>query len=276
MKRLAIALFAVTGLNGYCQIASAADLPMKAPPMIAAPMPFTWTGFYVGGNAGYAWGNSNVSTTVVTGSYLDVPSDLNQINSLSPVKLHPNGFVGGVQGGYNYQSGNTVFGLEVDFQAFNTSASRDVSNLYPNPAQQVPARYNLHQDVHTNWLFTARPRLGWASDHWLLYVTGGLAVTDLKSSYTFSDNAGFNYLGTSTASATKAGWTLGGGVEYGLTRNWSIKAEYLYVDFGTVSANSLATANIGVCTPATCNNAFSHSADLRSNIVRAGINYRFN
>jgi outer membrane immunogenic protein len=247
--------------------AFAADMAVKAPrslPPPPAPV-YNWTGFYIGGNGGYAWGRSNVSTTAPSlGSYF-VASDLSQIDSSGQGTIHPNGGTGGIQAGYNWQAGNVVYGAEVDFDALSLSASRSITTQYISAPGTF---FTINQSVKTDWLFTARPRVGWASDNWLLYVTGGLAVTELKYNNLFTDTfaAAFE---NGSISKTKAGWVVGGGVEYGLTRNWSVKAEYLYMDFGDVSSTGVVSTSIAESAP------LNHSADLKTNIVRAGINYRF-
>ena len=99
-------------------------------------------------------------------------------------------------------------------------------------------------------------------------ATGGLAVTELKYNNTFTDTfAAASENGS--VSKTKAGWVVGGGVEYGITRNWSVKAEYLYMDFGSVSSTGVVSTNIAQTA------TLGHFADLKANIMRAGINYRF-
>jgi outer membrane immunogenic protein len=114
-----------------------------------------------------------------------------------------------------------------------------------------------------------------ASNNWLFYVTGGLAVTNLKTSFNFIDNFGAPTTASGSGSETKAGWTVGGGIEYGWTRNWTVRLEYLYVKFDDVTFTSNNLVNhIGGGFPFP-QNTFTHSADLQSNIVRGAINYRF-
>jgi outer membrane immunogenic protein len=157
-------------------------------------------------------------------------------------------------------------GIELDFEYFRSAGSNTVSGPGAFPGFSV----SITSSVSTNWLFTARPRLGIVSNNWLFYGTGGLAVTQIKATWAFSETVGG---GTESASvsSTKAGWVIGGGVETALPGKLFLGAEYLYVKFGSVSANGLASApGIGVFT-----NTFSHSADLRSNIIRARIGMRF-
>ena len=233
---------------------------------------YSWTGPYIGLNAGYGWGNSNVKTSTEFSpvGYFATTS-VTSINHAGSGDLSPSGFVGGLQGGFNWQIGYFVLGGEADFEYFPLEDSRTVGPItYPCCA---PTAYRLTQKVETDWLFTARPRLGLAFDNWLLYVTGGMAVTNVETRFHFTDTfATANASGSD--SDTKVGWTLGGGVEFGITRNWSVRAEYLYVDFGTVSFNShnLTAFTPSIAFPA---NQFKHSADLQTHIARAAVNFRF-
>src|SRR4029077_2351389 len=120
--------------------------------------------------------------------------------------------------------------------------------------------------VQTNWLATVRPRLGYVWDRTVLFVTGGLAVTDVHFSDSFID--AFGDAGSSSVSQVKTGWAIGGGAEYAVTNNWSVKAEYLHLDFGSVSSSNV----VAVCAP---NCAQTHSAHLTSDLARLGINYKY-
>jgi outer membrane immunogenic protein len=201
--------------------AMAADLSVaplyKAAPGIA-PI-YDWSGFYLGVNGGGEWGRSRWDST---GGF-----------NLS------GGVVGGTAG-YNWQVGRAVFGLEGD---------ADWSSLKGTTTTLCPAGCTTNND----WLATVRGRFGYAFDRFVPYVTGGLAVGDIRAS-----TPGF-----AGATQTNAGWTVGGGVEFALTNNWSAKAEYLHVDLGNL--------NCGF----NCGTTASNNVSLRSNTVRAGVNYRF-
>ena len=131
------------------------------------------------------------------------------------------------------------------------------------------------ETTSTNWLFTFRGRLGWTvTPTALLYATGGLAVADVHVSNFYVDQfaaVSNTVTGASSNNVTKLGWTVGGGIEYALNRNWTAKVEYLYVDFGSVDT----TLSTTVTPPKTTPNQMATSADLHANIARAGINYRF-
>ena len=228
MKKYLLSSVAALGLVA-AGAASAADLPARSGPVMApvyAPI-FTWTGFYVGANAGYAWGRV----------------DSAQIGIAAPWNK-PDGFVGGAQIGYNYQVGQAVFGVEADFQGADLKAS--VRDVFGNSASN-----------ELNWFGTVRGRVGFAIDRFMPYITGGLAYGNVKSKLVVPA-AGFAY----SDSNTQWGWTLGAGVEYAFTNNWSARLEYLYADLGKERLNTpFGTTNVKVGTD--------------FHIVRAGLNYRF-
>jgi outer membrane immunogenic protein len=166
------------------------------------------------------------------------------------------GAVGGGQAGFNWQSGELVVGAEGDF---------DWSNLKGSISAQctpcaVGANASLEHDV--DWFGTARARIGYAADGWLVYATGGYAFgrVALKGTAT---GGGVN--ASLTQNATPSGWTIGGGTELALGPNWSAKLEYLYVDLGTVTSTIVVP---GAPT-------LADSARIQMNVVRAGVNYRF-
>ena len=156
------------------------------------------------------------------------------------VSTSPKGGLFGATFGYNYQTGVWVWGAEGDFDISTMKGSAD-----------CPAGVTC--ETKDSWLATARARMGYAGwNNWLPYITGGAALGDIKAT-----NSAF-----SSANKTKLGWTAGLGVEYALWTNWSIKAEYLYVDLGSFDC--------GV----SCG-AVSDNVSFKANIVRAGLNYRF-
>ena len=179
MKRLVLGAVALMAA-GWTVSARAADLSYtpRAPYTVNQPLnAYSWAGPYLGGNLGYAWGSVDNNPT------------------------KPSGFVGGVQGGYNWQTGPWVFGAEADIQA--TGANDTFAPWkFSNP-----------------WFGTVRGRVGYALNNILFFGTGGLAFGELRGE-TFG----------LSETHTNAGWTAGVGAEVGLTQNWSAKIEYLYVD----------------------------------------------
>lgn len=249
-----------SGLTALVIIALTAGTPALAAP----PVPYNWTGFYVGGNIGYGWGNSNLS--LVPGSTWGTGGGQYLVDNGSP-NLTDRGVLGGVQAGYNFQQGNLVYGVEADFSFANINGSRNTGAIEPPTGVPVAARTFSESDK-LDWLITTRGRLGYAVQNTLLYVTGGLAIGHRKFTQDVTAANGFNQNFGSTSS-TKAGWTLGAGAEYALSRNWSIKGEYLYVDLGSVSVSSDSNTSPGAGL------TVDTSSKMTVNIARLGVNYKF-
>jgi len=231
MKKSVLAGAVAAGL--LSTTAFAADLPSRtmAP---AAPVayvaPFTWTGFYVGLNAGYGW-SGGTDVTVTGGGATTLFSGGDE-----------GGFTGGAQAGYNFQTGAIVFGLETDIQYADFGGGRTFAPSL------------VTTDSGSYW-GSVRGRLGFAADRALFYVTGGLAYGDIGESV-FGNND------------VRAGWTLGGGVEYAFTNNWTAKVEGLYVNIDRGNKAGAITTN-GIVYTAT------QSSDSAFGVVRAGLNYKF-
>lgn len=268
-KLLLSTVFAAVASTGF-----AADLPIRAnaPAPFAAPI-FTWAGFYVGLNAGYSWGSSNTSLAVPV-TVNGVPNNINATaialaNNTGFGSLSPKGFTGGLQAGYNWQYNSLVLGVEADLNFLNLSGNRFATSTVAGIVA------NDNDRVRSNYMGTVRGRLGFAVDRALFFVTGGVAFTDAKVSrtldWTFADPCpavGGGFVRCHSGSASfRTGWTLGGGIEYALTNNWTVKGEYLYADFGK---KTFTTFNTGVV-----NQALVHSATLRTNTLRLGVNYKF-
>lgn len=267
MKISVTSVVAFATIMGSALAASAADMAVKAP---YAPY-YNWTGFYAGLNAGVGFGNAKTTTdTVFSPVGYFAASSVPAISAAGGQSAHKAGFTGGLQLGYNWQINSAVLGLEADFGYMGMRASSSASALYPCCA---PTGFTVASTAKTDWLMTFRPRIGYAANNWLLYITGGLAVGQVKGDFTFSDT-----FATAAESAsitkTKAGWALGAGIEYGLGGSWSVKAEYLHVDLGTVSATS---TNLTAFTPAIAfpANVFTHTVRVTDDLVRVGFNYKF-
>lgn len=269
MKKLVLAIsLALLGTAS----AFAADLAPrynKAPAMAPG---YDWTGFYVGGNVGGQWGSADATTTTVYDPSLAgyfAASSVTAINGVGSQRFNSSGVTGGLTAGYNWQVNNAVFGLEGDFNYFGFKGSTSGSALYPCCA---PTGFTVSSSVSADWLATIRGRIGFlATPSWLLYATGGAAIADVRGDFTFTDTWG---PATESGSIrdTRLGWTAGLGGEYAVGNGWSLKAEYLYVDLGRASVTSANLTSLGVTSPG---NPFTHSVDIKSNIVRVGVNYKF-
>jgi len=252
--------------------AFAADLPAyEAAPVVAVPS-FTWTGFYVGANAGYIWGDHDIKT-----SGKDAATRLNVQNRLRPprVGIDGDGWTVGGQIGYNVQLDNSpvVFGVEADFNYTDIDEKARYA-ITPVPgAAPGTIRSSFKQELE--YLGTVRGRLGYAFDRVLVYGTGGLAYGKVKTSGTFLNGSGApanaGLVGFSgSKSEWEVGYAVGGGVEFAVTDNVTIKGEYLYYDLGNskLSVNRTAVAPAG---QAGYNSKFENDGHL----VRAGLNYKF-
>ena len=268
MKKFVAALFTVALSAASASAADMAARYTKAP--LVAPI-YNWTGFYVVLNAGGAWNESNVTTSTVFSpvGYFN-PTSVPAIALAGNQNINKSGFTGGVTAGYNWQINNAMLGVETDFNYFGIKGSSTRTAVYPCC---VAHTFTVNSSESTDWLWTLRGRVGFlVTPALLLYGTGGLAVADLKASYLFTDT--FAAASESASiSSTRYGWTAGVGGEYALLNGWSIKAEYLYVDLGRASTTS--TNLISTLRGADPTNVFTHTVDLRSNIGRVGINYKF-
>jgi outer membrane immunogenic protein len=257
MKRMRVLAAALT-LVAVSAPAFAADMALKAPPPVAPA--WSWTGWYAGVNVGGSFGKANDSASFGAPAVPFVPGSTSS---------NLNGVIGGGQLGYNLQSGSFVYGLEADIQGSGERGTANSTNtvIVPIPgALPVVSTGNLTDNEKLPWFGTLRGRLGLlASPTWLLYVTGGLAYGEIKSNETLTVGA---LAATSGFNTTRAGWTLGGGVEGVISGNWTAKLEYLYMDFGTIN-NTFAGV---VGSPFTPINLSTHVTD---NVVRVGLNYHF-
>jgi outer membrane immunogenic protein len=259
--------------------ASAADMALKAPP--PAPVVWSWTGGYVGGNVGYSWGKWD---SYDFGGTAIFPSPTGLGTRDDP---NVKGWLGGLQAGYNYQvSPQWVVGIEGDFDWSGERASDPAraSASFPGPVGGIcdvspPCITTISAATANNWKLpwfaTLRGRVGLVEgESWLFYGTGGLAIgaTEFSNAssatLTIVNAAGTNFPGTPvTASSAfsgtsdRVGFAVGGGVEKMLSQNWSAKAEYLYLNFG--SHTFLAGTG------------FDTNIKLQDNIVRLGLNYKF-
>jgi outer membrane immunogenic protein len=253
--------------------AFAGDLPARTPAYPLPPPAYDWSGFYAGGNLGGAWSYFDASTTTVSN-----PTPPNYFNPASPAAIAaagaqgmtPTGVTGGVQAGYNRQYGWLVVGGEVDVGYLGLKGSGSGDTAYSPGAT---GGFAVNSAVSTGWLVTARPRIGWALDNWLVYVTGGLAVGEVKGNFNFNDTNGATESGS--LSSTKAGWTFGGGIEVGVQGPWTLRAEYLRVDLGSASVTSANLSAPVAGGPSFPGNPFTHGVDTVASLVRLGLNYRF-
>jgi outer membrane immunogenic protein len=223
------------------------------------PPASNWAGFYLGGNVGGGIGRDRTAYTL---AQVGVSTEL--------FSLSPDGFNGGIQAGYNWQSANWVFGVEADIQGSSQRDNRAcVQTCNPLVAPVIFAAY----DAKLPWFGTARGRVGYSVGSSLFYATGGFAYGGVKT------NIAAAFLGAPVnveISNTRTGWTVGGGIETPFTflglfgPSWTSKTEYLYVDLGT-QTGAFAIPVVGAAPVLAVN-----STQVHEHIFRTGLNYHFN
>jgi outer membrane immunogenic protein len=281
--------------------ASAADLPPAAPPPavapVKAPLPvWSWSGCYVGVNGGGTRAQNRAELSP-GGLYLAPPGGTPPPNAAGSgdfaadiaalshsYEMASNGWEAGGQVGCNAQWGMAVVGVEGDWQWSNTTTSADASfAAFPNVGNPVftNAAHTEHVDVSQRWFATARARAGFTPwERVLVYGTGGVAWANYTSntSVIFATLAnpfagvfsGATHVGST--STNQLGWVAGGGVEWALTNNWSIKAEYLYLRFNSFAyASPLVAATL----PFAPGYAWNTAITPREHVARIGVNYKF-
>lgn len=198
--------FSSVALAAMIASASAADLPAAKGPPVYAPSPppvFSWTGVYIGGQVGYEWGKS-------ANDYYG------PLGGLAATGQHnDDGVVGGGHVGYDYQISQFVIGIEGDVNGSNYGGSGVFTN-------GVLARH-----VSTDVDGSVRGRVGITFDRVLIYGTGGAAFGSIRNTATNLLTGGIN-----SQTTGRVGWTVGGGIEYAIDNNWSVRAEYRYTDYG--------------------------------------------
>lgn len=281
LKTLAAALAAAT----IAGAAFAADLPSrKVAPAYIAPAPImTWSGLYIGLNAGYGWSAGSTRINDVPAFFAptwDTELAASTVLAGAPLNGGKNGgFIGGGQVGWNWQFGALVAGVETDIQWMSGNRTGGVAGGALVPVL-FPGELIVSNSVgasRVNWLGTLRGRLGFTVTPSLLaYATGGLAYGGVNSSAAiFQQNLPFAppFFSSGASSSTRVGYSVGAGAEWMFAPNWSVKGEYLYYDLGS---SSTPMSPLTFATPALYTSLPTLRASYKGHIVRAGINYHFN
>jgi outer membrane immunogenic protein len=258
MRKLIAAAAGLSALLSLPMAATAADLPAAAPPPVKAPVyeppPFSWTGFYLGGNLGGAWASNNWTLTdpTFTTGFVS-PGDDN--------------FIGGGQLGFNYQMGNFVWGVEGEAEYFaNNNGNAALTALAPVTANGVTAADTLQVVSNNTWMATVAARFGFALDRTLYYAKAGWGWVG-NSGLTFTDQTSGGAI--SLNSFNQNGWLVGAGVEFAFAYNWTVKLEYSYLNLGSQTFTVPATA------PIVASDTFTTGPNNIQSI-KLGINYLFN
>jgi outer membrane immunogenic protein len=289
MKKLAIAAVAGSALLTGIVTASAADMAYKAAPIAMAPAPFSWTGFYIGANVGGAWtGNNGGSDFGPLFPPFIVLAPQAAIPTLIPGQLdvlggggRRSGVLGGGQVGYNWQVNQFVLGVEADAVGTGLNgSSASATRTFGPPILLATVSQTVTVDFgRIDWMASFRGRAGFAVNQALFYVTGGAAVAEFGGTTTTLVNgpgiaipAG-TFVSTTGGNTTRWGWTVGGGIEWAFSPNWSVAGEYRHTDFGNRATtfdvpSGLAAAPIFI--------TGTSSSRLTVDQATARLNYRFN
>lgn len=249
-KKILLASLGACVLSG--STALAADLLPPPPP---PPPPFTWTGVYVGGQIGYAWGAGTFDSTgfdPITHSFISGTLDNN-----------PNGVLGGAHVGAQYQFNQWVVGLEgsVDGTSLTNTALASFPSAFGGSTLTAQTSAEVQGSI--------RGKFGFAWDRLLIYATGGVAFGDFTTDFLLSAPS-FHppFFASTNTSSTRVGWTVGGGVQYAVTDTWWVFAEYRFTDFGSLQDNLVASGlPVG--------GFLNGNRQLEQNQVQVGFSYRF-
>lgn len=240
-----------------------ASLAILALPTTAEAAPFTWTGFYIGGNVGAGFGGDTTSVDLEGFNYFaanPAPGEVTKVGD-------DDAFIAGGQIGYNYAFNNLVAGIEADFSGFDFQAAKIPGS------SRTDWGSDTRVSVEMNWLSTVRGRLGFAMDRWLVYGTGGVAFSDGQyRNHDFCNTVPPCGGGLLDARGdTDIGWTVGGGAEFAWMANWTAKAEYLFVSFDGEDYSGTAYYP----SPRAPQDYKFSASPAEFNIVRIGFNYKF-
>jgi outer membrane immunogenic protein len=258
IRKFLLASVGAVALTGSAALA--ADLPSRAPPPVYLPQApiFTWTGIYIGGQIGYAWASGNNQFTgfdpfFAGGTFLT-----------SSVGGSPSGVIGGGHVGYNLQINQWMVGLE---------GTVDGTSLSNTAVAAFPDGTTLSAHSTADIQGSIRGRVGIAWDRALIYGTGGVAFGGFNTNVTLANNGllngGVPFFANGSVSSTRVGWTVGGGIDYAVTNNWSVFAEYRYTNWGTLRDGNLTGI---VAAPGVF---FDGNRHLNQNQVQVGFSYKF-
>lgn len=238
-----------TRLLAAAILMASTGLSFAADPMVVVETPayaaFDWSGAYIGVHGGYGWGDSDFRDSDgfnLFGQSFNVDSD---------------GFIGGVQAGYNFQSGNLVAGVEAELGYLGL----DGTDL-----QEDGVWNDTYGSVDGGLYAGLSGRLGFAMDRTLIYAKGGAVYFD--GEYSVRDACNVAPCGVATLSGSKTvgwGYQVGAGVEHAVTNNWTLKLEYAYFDFGKQTVTGID--NLG--------GAWDYRADLSAHTIKVGANFKF-
>jgi outer membrane immunogenic protein len=223
------------------QAALASDMPTKAPLQPISRV-VNWTGLYAGANIGYGWSSNDWQQFNTSG-----------VAATPTTNFKSDGALGGLQIGFNYQTGPVVFGIEGEYNWSKIKGSR---NDITDGVHLCNPTFACANEIDS--IATVTGRVGYAWGHSLVFIKGGGAWA--KENHHFVKNS--TGIDLAATSETSTGWTIGAGIEYAIWDRWSVKGEYDYIDLGKKRLTFLPTGLL---------------IDINQNIhaVKLGLNYRF-
>lgn len=221
---------------------------------------YNWSGAYLGGNVGGAWGSQR--TKAAAADWLFNPEFVPFIAANGSSEKTSSGFTGGAQAGWNWQRGRFVWGFEGDIRALSLASTSDTGFL-DDPL--APASSRFVQATKIDWLSTVRGRAGIVLGDILLHATGGAALGGVRSTYNYNVRP-YGYDSRGSAATVKTGWTVGLGIEVPLNTHWAVGVEYLHFDLGALNYQTRDKSS------------FYHetvTTSVQGGLVTANVNYRF-
>jgi outer membrane immunogenic protein len=262
MKRMLIAGALALAAGGQALAADLPPAPAPPPPRAPAtyipppPPVYNWGGIYVGINGGGGFGTSNWSD----------PN--NGALGGSTGNFDMDGYLVGGTLGANFQTGEFVFGVEADFDYNTIGGTVTPNNGFCNNTNGTQTSVSC--ETTSDWLSTVRGRVGYAMDRALIFGTGGLAIANVQTGITGGTISPVTY-----QSNVELGWTVGGGVEYAFTDNFTARVEYLFVDLGNSTCNVAANCGYDYTASGLPTGPANDSVKYYANIIRAGVNFKF-
>lgn len=240
---------------------------------------YHWQGPYVGAYLGEELGYNHVSTdvgSVTDTSYFSTSSDINAVDHAGSSSSYPFSPMIGIQAGHDWVWKNMIYGVAFDYGALHLSSSETSSRTYSSTTDQ----FTITTAMNTNWLFTLRGRLGYEillNHPSLLYVTGGMAMTQLNVKNNFSDTSSLSAAGGDYSTENKIGWTAGVGIELAAFTHTTLDFEYLFVHVPSVKTEStISNSAAGFGVPAESQTSpFTTTGHFHANLLKIALNYRF-
>lgn len=237
-----------------------------------------WTGFFIGGYSGIAHDNTSLSTdagSLSNISYFISNANIASVNQNGSASIGHNDFIIGTELGYNHQYQQLVYGVETDFGYLGIRTSKQSNNIvYPTAAAFA---YTMNVAMNTSWLLTTKINIGVTPSslrEWI-YLTGGLALTEMHVSNSFSDNATSAGRESAQNNQLKAGWALGTGLKIHSGTHWLIGFEYLFVKFNAATASGKVVCTNAAACIANVNSPLDTSAKFYASLAKLSVDYLF-